>query len=134
MDTTLASPERASPKVPSLFGVALSAATGLWLVAMTAEMAHAETPPQAAETVAYSDLDPSTTDGARLLLTRIESAARRICGPPPSHSPLQPRAAAYYRDCVLASVDAAVARVGSPALMALHNETQSTSSVSLAAR
>jgi UrcA family protein len=134
VDTTLASPKRASSKASSLFGVALSAMAGLWIVAMTTEMAGAETPLQSAETVTYSDLDLSTTDGARVLLTRIDRAAKRICGPGPSHSPLEPRAAAYYRNCVVASVDAAVARVGSPALLALHKDIQSTSSLALAAR
>jgi UrcA family protein len=137
MDMIATSPGRASSKAPSLLGIAQSAATGLWLVAMTAEMASAEIPPLSAptaETVAYSDLDLSTTGGARVLLNRIEYAAKRICGPEPVHSPLEPRAAAYYRDCVGASVDAAVAQVGSPALLALHKDIQSTSSVALAAR
>ena len=131
---TIASLERTSLKAPSLFGLALSAATGLWLAAMTAELAHADSPPVQAATVAYSDLDLSTTDGAHALLGRIDRAAKRICGPEPVHSPLTPRAGAFYRECVIASVDAAVTRIGSPALLALHNETQSTSSVSIAAR
>lgn len=135
MDTTIASPRRASSNSFSLFGVALSAATGLWLVAVTTEMAHADTPSpaQSVESVTYSDLDLSTADGARALLGRIEYAAKGVCGPEPVHSPLFPRAGAYYRDCVVASTDAAVARIGSPALLAVHRDTQSTSSLAIAA-
>jgi UrcA family protein len=134
MDTTIASPGRVSSKIPSLLGIALSVATALWLAAITTQMAQAETPPQPAKAVAYSDLDLSTADGANALLTRIRHAARGVCGPEPVHSPLLPRAGAHYRDCVVASVDAAVERIGSPALLALHRETRSTSSVALAAR
>jgi UrcA family protein len=134
MDTTIASPGRSSSKAPSFFGIALSAASVFWLVAMTIEAARADTPPQPAAKVAYADLDLSTTDGARALLHRIRHAAQDVCGPEPAHSPLLPRAGASYRDCITASVDAAVAQVGSPALFALHQDTQSTSSVALAAR
>ena len=134
MDTINASPKQTSAS--KFLGVALSLATGLWLVAMTTEMASAQTAssPQANETVAYGDLDLSTADGARTLLRRINVAAHRICGPEPVHSQLQPRLVSYYRDCVADSVDIAVARIGSPALLALHKGTQSPSSAALAAR
>jgi UrcA family protein len=134
MDTTRPSPKFASLKAPGLLAIALSAAVGLWLAAITTEIAAAETPPQTTEAVTYGDLDLATTEGAQALLKRIDLAAKRICGPEPSHSPLEPRAAAYYRDCVTASADAAVARVGSPVMQALHEDTQSTGSTAIAAR
>jgi UrcA family protein len=134
MDTTLASPKRASPKAPSILAAALSVGVGIWLVAMTTEMAMAQTPAAPHTAVVYSDLDLTTADGAGALLKRINVAAMRICGPGPTHSPLMPREAAHYHNCVADSVDAAVARVGSPLLASLHNNTQSSISASLAAR
>lgn len=133
MDTTHASPKQTS-KVPSLLGIALSAATALWLVAMTSEMASAQTPPQPSQDVTYADLDLSTADGARTLLRRIDLAAKRICGPEPVRTPLLPRAMADYDDCVAASVDMAAAKVGSPAALALKKEYQSPGSAVLAVR
>jgi len=146
MDTNAASPAASSKRALSMvpargLSMMLTLAVGVWFAAITTGLAHADKPaitadptlPPAATTVAYSDLDVTTRDGARVLLHRINLAAKRICGPEPSHSPLQPREAAYYRDCVATSVDAAVAKVGSPALLALH-DTQSSSSVSIAAR
>jgi UrcA family protein len=82
----------------------------------------------------YADLDLSTADGAQALLRRIDLAAKCACGVEPSHSPLEPRAVAYFRDCVDASVDAAVARVGSPTLASIHDDIKSTTGVTLAAR
>ncbi len=153
MDTKTASPLASSkrhstawgrPQSPRFSGLAtaLTLGTGLWLAAVTAGLAQAEVSPlkadatarPSAESVVYADLDLSTPDGARVLLKRIDLAARRICGPGPSHSPLEPRAAAYYRNCVVASVDAAVAGVGSPMLAVMHNDIKSATGATLAAR
>jgi UrcA family protein len=134
MDTTYASPNRTLAKTPSLLGIALSAVTGIWLLAVTTEVASAQTAPQSSHTVTYGDLDLSTADGARTLLRRIDLAAKRICGPEPVPSQLQPRLMAYYRDCISASTDTAVARVGAPALLAVHQKIQSPASAALAAR
>jgi UrcA family protein len=136
MDTTLASPKlassnRASPKTSSILAVALSLSVGVWLAAVTAGMAHAETAPQTAARVTYADLDVSTADGARALLGRIDIAANAACGVK-THSPLLPREAGHHRVCVINAIDAAVKQIGSPMLAELH--TQSSGSVTLAAR
>jgi UrcA family protein len=135
MDTTIASPKfassnRASPTY-SILAVALSLSVGVWLAAVTAGMAHAETAPQTAARVTYADLNVSTTDGARALLGRIDIAAKAACGVK-THSPLLPHEAGYHRVCVANAVDAAVKQIGSPMLAELHN--QSLASVTLAAR
>lgn len=119
-------------------GAALTLGAGVWLAAVTAglvEQAEASPPEaEAAQAVTYADLDLSTQDGAHALLKRIGLAAKRACGVEASHSPLEPRAGAYFRDCVDASVDAAVARVGSPTLASIHDDMKSPASMTLAAR
>ncbi len=147
MDTKTTSPSASSKRYsiysrlqPLRFcglGTALTLGAGVWLAAVTAGLAQAEASPpeaQVAQAVTYADLDLSTRDGAHALLKRIDLAAKRACGVEPSHSPLEPRAVAFFRDCVDASVDAAVARVGSPMLASIHNDIKSTTGVTLAAR
>jgi UrcA family protein len=131
MDTTLASPKYASPKTSGILAVALSLGVGVWLAAVTAGMAHAETAPQTAARVTYADLDVSTADGARALLGRIDIAARAACGEK-THSPLLPREAGHHRVCVANAVDAAVKQIDSPMLAEVH--IQSPERVTFAAR
>ncbi len=68
------------------------------------------------ETVSYADLDLGHQAGARVLLTRIGGAAKRVCGPAPdarqSNSP-------YYK-CVDTAVGRAVTEVNRPTVNALH--------------
>ncbi len=152
MDTKTTSPFASSKRRPTIYSrpqpqrfrglaMALTLGTGLWLGTVTAGLTQAEaSPPKAeavhrpTEAVTYADLDLSTRVGAHELLKRIDLAAKRACGIEPSHSPLEPRAVAHFRDCVDASVDAAVARVGSSTLTSIHDDIKSTASVTLAAR
>jgi UrcA family protein len=133
MDTINASPNRPL-RISGFLTVGLGIAVGLWLMGIAAQTAVAQAPlDEASESVSYADLDLSKTDGARTLLYRIDRAARRACGPEPVYSPLQPRAAAFYRGCVTDASGAAVARIGSPLLTAMHGEQQ-PASAALASR
>jgi UrcA family protein len=55
-------------------------------------------------TVAYGDLDMSTVNGGKTLLTRIQSAARKVCGDSDAYSPLHPRSETQCRRATVASV------------------------------
>lgn len=73
--------------------------------------------------VAYDDLDISRDAGARVLLVRIEQAARRICGDRPA--PRLVTANLRHQSCIGSAVSGAVSHVNSPRLTALFNdETQ----------
>jgi UrcA family protein len=68
-------------------------------------------------TVGYSDLDLTTTQGARTLLERIESASEAVCGDEqPNADPAELR---VIRGCRLAAVSQAVRRVRNPLLASL---------------
>ena len=68
------------------------------------------------ETVSYADLDLGRDAGARALLTRINGAAKRVCGPAPD--PHQSHAA--FKKCIDHAVDHAVTEVNRPTVNALH--------------
>ena len=69
-----------------------------------------------AETVSYADLDLGRDAGARVLLSRINGAAKRVCGPVPEmHEPKAP-----FKKCVDRAVDHAVTEVNRPTVNALH--------------
>ena len=140
MDTTTSSPTTASsasaissPRYRGL-GVALAVTAGLWLTAVGAGIAQADTPPLVqtnSQQVAFDDLNLASESGARTLLVRIEKAARAACGPF-TRSALLPREQAHHRKCVAEAVDAAVKRVDLPTLTALH--TGAPADLALAAR
>lgn len=69
--------------------------------------------------VNYADLDLSRTADVRTLYARIVTAAGRACG---DHDQRDARAMRDWRRCTEAAVAAAVARVGSDSLDALHRE------------
>ena len=134
MDTINASPNRPL-RISGFLTAGLGIAVGLWLMGIAAGTAVAQTPPddKASEAVSYADLDLSKAEGARTLLYRIDRAARRACGPEPTYSPLLPRAASFYRDCVIDAAGAAVSRIDAPLLTAMHGEHQ-PGSAALASR
>ncbi len=68
--------------------------------------------------VSYADLDISRPAGAASLYHRIEAAARKVCTPASTGDYLRTRA--NFRACYNKAVDAAVAQVDKPALLALH--------------
>ncbi len=131
MDTT-SSPNRPF-RLAGILTAGLGVVVGLWLTGVGTAIAQTAPDYQASEAVSYADLNLTTNNGARALLHRIDLAAKRVCGPEPSNSPLQPRLRTFYRECVAASVDATVARIGSPLLSAMNGE-QKTAGAAFAAR
>jgi len=69
-----------------------------------------------AETVSYVDLDLGHEAGAKALLARLSSAAKRVCAP----APVSHESDAPYRRCVDGAVDRAVTEVNRPTVNALH--------------
>lgn len=130
MDTNLPSSKRrasqASGKAAGVFSTVLSVGAVVWAVSAFAGVATAQTPARipasqlAHEQVVYSDLNLSTQEGARALLKRLDYAAKRVCGTEPSRSPLQPKLIMAYERCVSDAVDASVAQVNAPLVVALH--------------
>jgi UrcA family protein len=68
--------------------------------------------------VHYGDLDLSRVDGAARMLHRIERAASRACGGRPDGRDRQDLG--FYRMCVSAAADEAVANLNAPLVTALH--------------
>jgi UrcA family protein len=77
--------------------------------------------------VAYGDLDISRPEGARTLLSRIEHAGRKVCGPSPAIYDLH--GASDYRRCRTEAVDKAVTDMRSPILTAMHEHRDIPTSV-----
>lgn len=121
MDTNLPSPNRTSSIVSGVFSTVLSVGAVLWVIGGAAGVATAQVSSAPAEVakVAYSDLDLSTTDGARSLLRRINAAAHEACGQD-VHSPLLPRTATQHERCVAAATRTALNSVDSPMVAQLH--------------
>jgi UrcA family protein len=70
-----------------------------------------------AVTVHFADLDTSTAEGIRTLYQRIGAAALNVCSGSGGWYPTQVWAG---RECYLATVEHAVARLNLPRLTALH--------------
>jgi len=131
MDTNLPSSKRTASKndgvtTTGVLSTVLSIGAVVWAVGAFSGVATAQTPARipvsqlSHEEVVYSDLDVSTQEGARALLKRLDNAARRVCGAEPSRSPLQPRLIMTYERCVSDALDASVAQVNAPLVVALH--------------
>jgi UrcA family protein len=123
VDTIYASPNRPL-RISGFLTVGLAVIVGIWLTGVGTAIAQTAPDYKASEAVSYADLDLGTSHGARTLLRRIDLAAKRVCGPEPSHSPLQPHVSAFYQRCVMDSVDATVARIDAPLLTAMRGEQQ----------
>ena len=78
--------------------------------------------------VRYADLDLSRPAGAQMLLRRIRTASIRECGGRPS-TEMQINAVRLHEVCVDATMDATVARVGSPILTAMYQPSRSNALV-----
>jgi UrcA family protein len=132
MDTINASPNHPL-RISGILTAGLGVVVALWLTGVGTAIAQTPLDYKTSETISYADLNLGTSEGARTLLRRINLAARRVCGPEPSHSPLQPHLTAFYHRCVTDSVDVTVARIGSPLLSAMNGE-QKPASAALASR
>lgn len=73
-------------------------------------------------TVSYDDLNLTSKSGAAVLLSRIEAAAERVCGPRPGLLDLASQQA--YRRCIKETMDRAVSDVGAPLVAELHRGRQ----------
>ena len=87
------------------------------------KMSVAETTGASAPSVKinYSDLNMSSPDGARVLLSRIKSAADRLCG---YYADADLGRRAEHMKCVRETVNEAVAEVDNPVLTALNGGVQ----------
>lgn len=70
--------------------------------------------------VSYADLDLSREAGARVMLSRLESAASSVCGGWPDIRRLD--RVAVYRACTHKAMDGAVAQLGSMKVGALYGQ------------
>lgn len=131
MDTT-SSPNRPF-RMSGILTAGLGVVVGLWLTGVGTAIAQTAPDYRASEAVSFADLDLATSDGARALLRRIDLAAKRVCGPEPSNSPLQPHLTAFYDRCVTDSVNVTVDRINSPLLSAMNGE-QKPAGAALASR
>ena len=68
------------------------------------------------ESVNYADLNLSTLAGASVLYGRIERAARLVCGPESDMA-----RHGQWKTCLRLAIAAAVAKVNSPLLTAIHD-------------
>lgn len=81
--------------------------------------------PSKSMTVSYSDLDVSQEAGAKVLLSRINASAKRVCGPAPT-SAIDFRDKTAYTKCVKTAIDQAVAGSNQALLMNLHGGSHGT--------
>ncbi len=72
-----------------------------------------------AEKVNYEDLNIDTLAGASILYHRIELAARAVCGADREDREMLPHG--QWKSCYRTAIAAAVARVNSPWLTAIHD-------------
>jgi UrcA family protein len=75
------------------------------------------------EAVSYSDLNPSTDDGAKALLGRIRRAAKHVCSPAPSHN-ANVRDTNDYRSCRHGAVSVAVQDLNNPTVSRLYQASK----------
>jgi UrcA family protein len=68
-------------------------------------------------TVQFSDLNPATPQGSRMLYARISAAAAAVCAPGVAWYPTK---RGESTECYRATVDHVVAKLNLPALTALH--------------
>jgi UrcA family protein len=77
--------------------------------------------------VSFRDLDLNTQAGAQKLYRRIQGAAQRVCG----YEATLAKAQSIWQHCVRPTVDAAVAKVDSPLLTALHTGRSSPAATAM---
>lgn len=69
-------------------------------------------------TVSFAELDITKPQGLKVLYSRIENAARIVCGV--EHSPQLLERTRHARTCYTTAVDDAVRQINRPTLTALH--------------
>ena len=74
--------------------------------------------------VHFSDLDVTREDGARMLLSRLDGAARIVCSPAADSADLG--RVALFQSCVRDTMERAVAAVHAPLVSELYNRHVTT--------
>ena len=87
---------------------------------MSSGRADAQSAQVLTKTVRYDVRSLSTESGARILYTRVRSAAREVCTPFESRE-LSRRS--IWQSCVDNAVASAVLKINSPLVSALHNQS-----------
>src|SRR5687768_7294438 len=98
--------------------LACAGTLGLAAAAQAGEPATARPAKHDDVVVRYADLNMATADGARMLYTRLSSAAKRACGGTPMTVSLDARA--YFDSCYDRTLNHAVDKVGSQQVQMLH--------------
>ena len=110
---------------------ALAAGVSLGLGTPTQAQSPSEKP--LTTVVRFSDLDLTRAEGARVLLGRLQHAARAVCSPAADAKDL--KRISLYESCLKESMDRAVADVHAPLVSALYgNATAVAESGSAEAR
>ncbi len=123
MDTNLPSPTASSSTNAARLAAALSMGALICAAAASAGTATAQTANQTAtEIVSIADLDLSTADGAFAFLKRVDVAAQRACGGELTHSPLLPREAGLFEQCVREAISMAVRTADAPMVASAHTD------------
>jgi UrcA family protein len=98
-------------------------ATTLVMVAAVAsspgQTLAAEAADRLTKKVTYGDLNLESQEGAKVLYSRLQFAAREVCAPFESRELSRQRA---WRTCFNEAVESAVAKVNKPLVSALHNQ------------
>ena len=75
-------------------------------------------------TVQYSDLNLSSTQGARSMLQRIRHAANSVCGPQTGHA--IDKSARLHDQCVSQAVSRAISKLNAPMVTAIYSGASPT--------
>ena len=99
----------------------LVVASGVSLLLGTPALAQPPSEKPLTTVVHFSDLDLTHEEGVRVLLRRLQQAARVVCSPAPDARDL--KRLSLYESCLKESMDRAVADVHAPLVGSLHRET-----------
>lgn len=99
--------------------------------AVTAPVVAGDRGETVAETVAFSDLDISSVDDAKVLYDRLKRAARRVCGVESLRLAGTVRILSEQRKCYRETLQNVVASLDEPQLSLVHASNQSRPSAPL---
>ena len=93
-----------------------SVLTALALAGMAAPGALAEKGHTVSVAVSYADLNLASADGAKLMLSRLKQASKKVCGRPVTHAPAERR---LVQACVKETMGRSIAKLNAPMVTAL---------------
>jgi UrcA family protein len=119
-----------SSPIPLLFAAALALVAPAAVQAQThlgSVTVHAPSPLQPdhrmkSTTVRFGDLNLQTDSGADALITRLRTAARRVCAPRPRGREV--RVMDDYQRCLKGAMDDAVTSISNPAVQAAYERAR----------